>query len=80
MSLKGDDVVVTDRKHMSLNVDDVVVTDRIIDNSILCFCQKAFLKTAMLCCYHVVVMLCCYHSVLSCVAAMLCCCLGSLFM
>ena len=35
---------------------------------------------AMLCCYHVVVKWCCYHAVLSCVAAIRCCCLRSLFM
>ena len=34
----------------------------------------------MVCSYHVVVMLCCYHDVLSCVAALPCCCLRSLFM
>ena len=34
----------------------------------------------MLCCYHVVDKLCCYHAVLSCVAAMPCYCLRSLFM
>ena len=39
-----------------------------------------FCSAAMLCCYHVVVMLCCYHAVLSCVAALLCCFLRSLFM
>jgi hypothetical protein len=34
---------------------------------------------AMLCCYCIVIMLCCYHAVLSCGAAILRCCLRSLF-
>ena len=49
---------------------------------VLCCCHVVLLPccdAAMLCCYHVVVMLCHYHAVFSCVAAMLCCGLRSLY-